>query len=92
MLLAIVGVAGLAVAIELTLRAPALITATLVVIVGSVTLRRRGTSFRIGNPDILYAEFERWGGNIVASFEPFCRSYLASSGAQWLHLHNALRT
>ncbi|RWN61266.1 hypothetical protein [Mesorhizobium sp.] len=38
MLLAIIGVAGLALTIGLTLRAPALIVTTLVVIVGSVAV------------------------------------------------------
>lgn len=54
MLLAIVGVAGLALAIGLTLRAPALIVATLVVIVGSIAV---GSFLHLSVPNIIRSTF-----------------------------------
>ncbi|RWK42929.1 hypothetical protein [Mesorhizobium sp.] len=54
MLLAIVGVAGLALAIGFTLRAPALIVATLVVIVGSVAV---GSFLHLSVPNTIRSTF-----------------------------------
>ncbi|TIL35515.1 hypothetical protein [Mesorhizobium sp.] len=54
MLLAIIGVAGLALTIGLTLRAPALIVATFVVIVGSVAV---GSLLHLSVPNTIRSTF-----------------------------------